>query len=173
MHTCVQPDEGSVSQLCCTAWYSSTFYTLRRTMPFVNNIGNEPKLCFEASSWLVAGIGKDSEMAGANTFISDGCYRLLCDCHVCYSILFFSLPPSLPLSVCLWYVDCLTSSINICCVVLCSYRLPNDYQMSAVVGGDSFFDKWLFPCFFCTPALSHRCLSSSTFWKNVFQHCFT
>lgn len=136
---------------------SSTFSTMRRSQPVVDT-GIRSEACFEASSWVITDIRNNIEMAGVNAFTSAGCCRLRVVGSVLSvtpsSCLLFSRPlsPSLP-QVFVWCVDCLTSSVHTCCVVLC-YCQPNDFQMSAEVGADNRFSTNECFLFFCTWALS-------------------
>ncbi len=67
----VLPDEGSVSQLCRTA--SELQHIPHTEENPACGEGNGWKAGSEASSWVITDIRKNSEMAGANTFISSGC----------------------------------------------------------------------------------------------------
>lgn len=90
------------------------------------NIGDWSKARFEALSWVITDIRKNSETAAANTFISAGCYKL----DVVASVLYNVIPPLLlPLSLSLPH--CLSKCL--CDMWIVSHRLWADVALSCVV----------------------------------------
>lgn len=151
---CVQPDEGSVSQLCCTVWEMCA--NLAHSIPWGEPslrwiLGTDRKACFEASSWVITDIRKNSEAAASNTFISAGCYRVDVVASLLYTVtpLLFSLSlPHCP-SKCfcdMWIVSLLlcTAAVLSCVVFVCQMTIKcvQKYEHKQI------FSEWVFPFFY-------------------------